>query len=572
MEDIHLLVQLAVALGAALAGGLLARLLRLPPLVGFLVAGVAIGPYTPGWFADAHAVEGVARIGVALLMFAVGVQFSLEELLSVRRVALLGGALQITGSVGLGVFVGMALGWGLYGGVFLGCAISLSSTAVMMRILEERGDLGTSHGRAMLGILVVQDLTLVVMAMLLPVLATLSSGGAAALLDVAGSLLRAILFLAVALAAARMVVPLLLHQVARVGSQELFLLSVVCICLAAAYLTFLAGFSLEIGAFLAGLIVTESDYAQEVFAQIRPLRDVFASLFFVSVGMLVNPAFLLERWAAVLVVALAIIFGKGLIASLAVYTAGQHGRTALLAGFGLAQIGEFSFVLAALGQERELIGPEISSTILTAAMITLLLAAPVYSAGGSIYALLNQWPPLSSFLNRESGAGSKAPASAFEPRVIILGGGRVGGFVSDALRSNHVPHVVVDYDVDTRSRLRAEGVAVVYGDAASEAVLRKALAPSIELAVVALPEGNITRLVMRELRRMAPSAQLVVRVHRGFDVERAYAAGADAVIHAEFEAATAMIRQGLLALDFGAAYVEEYIEGVRRERLYPGTE
>lgn len=552
-------------------GGLLARFLRLPALVGFLIAGVAIGPYTPGWFADSHAVEGVARIGVALLMFAVGVQFSLEELISVRRVALLGGALQITGSIVLGMFVGIALGWGLYGGVFLGCAISLSSTAVMMRILEERGDLGTTHGRAMLGILVVQDLTLVVMAMLLPVLATLSSAGASALLDVGVSLLRAILFLAVALAAARLGVPRLLDLVARTGSQELFLLSVVCICLAAAYLTFLAGFSLEIGAFLAGLVVTESDYAHEVFAQIRPLRDVFASLFFVSVGMLVDPAFLLKHWAPVLVVALSIIFGKGLMASLAIYAAGQHGRTALLAGFGLAQIGEFSFVLAALGQERELIAPELSTTILTAAMVTLLLAGPTYGAGGGLYALLNRWPPLSKLLNRDSGAGPRQSPSSFEPRVIVLGGGRVGGFVSDALRANQVPHVVVDYEVETRRRLRAEGVAVVYGDATSEAVLQKALAPSLELAVIALPEGNVTRLVMRELRRLAPSLRLVVRVHRGFDVERAYAQGADAVIHAEFEAATAMIRQGLASLGFAPSDINDYVEQVRRERHYPGT-
>lgn len=544
----------------------MARLLRLPLLVGYLLAGVVLSPHTPGFVAAGESVQPVAELGVTLLMFAVGTHLSLGQLAAARRTALLGGGVQIGGTILLGLALGIALGWGFYGGIFLGSALALSSTAVMMRMLEERGELGTAHGTAMMSILVVQDLAVVVMVVLLPALASISAGGMGALGTVAGSLLQAAASVGIALALAVRGVPALLDRVARTGSQELFLLVVVCVCLAAAYLARLGGLSLELGAFLAGMVVSESDYAHEVFNQVRPLRDVFASLFFVSVGMLLNPIWVMQNWPAVLLVVLAVVVGKGLIAGAAVWLAGAHGRTAVLSGLGLAQIGEFSVVLATIGIRRELIPEEISGVLLSGALVSILLTPFVFGNADRLYHRLNRIPRLSRLLNRPVPEMDAETPLDIQPQVVILGCGRVGRYVSDSLRAMEVPHVVVDYEANAVNRLRKLGVPIVYGDATSEVVLEKARPDEAKLAIVTLPEAAMTGIAVRMLRRLAPRLEIVARVHRGVDIPRVRAAGADAVIHAEFEAGTEMIRQGLDRLGFPDRKVDLYIEGVRQHR------
>jgi monovalent cation:H+ antiporter-2, CPA2 family len=567
MHDHAFLLNLAEAIAAGLAGGLLARLLRLPVIVGYLVAGVVIGPYTPGIFADVKTVSPVANLGVVLLMFAVGVQFSLHELNAVRRTALVGGGVQIVGTVLLGLLLGVSFGWGPYAGLFLGCAISLSSTAVMMRILEERGEIGTGHGAVMLGIGVVQDLTLVLMVALLPALAEIGKEGGAAVGQVGLALLRAGGFIAATLLLATRVVPALLDYVARLGSRELFLLAVVVICMSAAVAAEVAGLGLALGAFLAGLVISESDYAHEVFSQVRPLRDVFACLFFVSVGMLLDPAFLAQNWEVVLAVVAAIILGKALLIILPVYLLGSHGRTAILAALGLAQIGEFSFVLATMGTTNGLIDPQVANVILSSALVTILLAPFLFQAAGPLYDRLNRIPSLSRVLNREAmgqivGSDSTEEAA----RVIVIGYGRVGRYVSDALRTKAVPHLVVEYDADAVRRAREAGMPVVYGDASSSTVLEQARPRESQLAVIALPDAALTEMAVRGLKRIAPTLPVVARVHRGIHIPSLRRAGADAVIHAEFEAGTEMIRQGLDRLGFPDEEVDRYIEEVRQHK------
>ncbi|HZO90895.1 MAG TPA: cation:proton antiporter [Chthonomonadaceae bacterium] len=567
MSGHNFLIDLGVALVAALLGGLLARALRLPVLIGYLAAGIVVGPHTPGIVAKTEAVGSVAELGVALLMFAVGVHFSLQQLRALWRTAVLGGGGQILGTILLGLLVGLALGWGVYGGVFLGCALALSSTAVMMKVLEERGELGTRHGGVMLGILIVQDLSLVLMIVLLPALASLSAQGAGALLGVAGALLRALLLVGVTLLLAMRGVPILLHQVARMGSRELFLLTALCLCLLAAIGADYAGLGLEIGAFLAGIVLSESDYAHDVFSQVRPLRDVFAALFFVSVGMLLDPGFVARHWQEVALVVAAIVLGKSLIACLAVYALGWHGRTAVLAGLGLAQIGEFSFVLATVGSARGLIPGEISHVILSAALITLLLAPFLYQAADPLYKRLNRIPALARWLHRHPAAETPPLDEARSAaRVLVLGYGRVGRYVSDALRAKSVPHVVVDYDAEALEGVRAAQVGVIYGDASSEIVLAQTQPQHLELAVVALPEAAVTEMAVRTLRHSAPDLPVVARVHRGQDISRMRQAGAEAVIHAEFEAGTEMIRQALDRLGFADPEVDAYIEEIRQRR------
>jgi CPA2 family monovalent cation:H+ antiporter-2 len=565
VDEQRFLINVAVALVAAIVGGTLARKLGLPVLVGYLAAGIVVGPYTPGWFADEASVRALADIGVALLVFAVGVQFSLRQLVEVRRIALIGGGAQILATILLGTLLGLALGWGLYGGVFLGCALAHSSTAVMMRILEEGGELGSGHGAAMLSVSIVQDLSLVVMVALLPSLAALTTEGPAILADVAVALLRALIAVGVTLLLALRIVPWILGRMAATGSRELFILVVVTICLLAAYAAQLAGLSLAIGAFLAGLVISESDFAHEAFSQVRPLRDVFASLFFVSIGMLLNPAFVLDHAGAVAAVVAMILVGKALVSAVPVYLAGAHGRTALLAGLGLAQIGEFSYILTAVGIERDLIPEEMSSVILSSSLVTLLASPFLFSAGDRLYRSLNGIPVLSRWLNRPpTSEPAAASEGGIQARVLILGGGRVGRYVSEALEAHGVPHLVVDYDAAAVDQMRDRGVPVVYGDAASQVVLEQAKPEGAELAIVALPEAAVTEMAVRLLKQLAPDLPVVARVHRGMDIPAVRRAGADAAVHAEFEAGTEMIRQGLDRLGLPDPTVDEYIESLRQ--------
>jgi Kef-type K+ transport system, predicted NAD-binding component len=579
--------EIGVVLVAAFCGGLLARALRLPVLVGYLLAGLVVGPHTPGFSADELTVKAVADLGIVLLMFAVGVQFSLDELKHVRRTALVGGGVQVGGTILIGIVLGLCVGWGLYGGLFLGCALSLTSTAVMLKLLEERGELASAHGSVMMGISVVEDLSAVLMVALLPSLAAFgqADGAMAALAEVGVAILKAGIFLVATVFLATRGVPALLGRVARTGSRELFLLGVICLCSVAAFSAERLGLGLALGAFLAGIVVSESGYAHEVFSQVRPLRDVFASLFFVSVGMMLDPEFVLSHAGIVTAVVLAILIGKSLVSMAPLHYLGWQGKTVILAGLGMAQIGEFSFVLATMGAARGLIGPEVSGVILAAALVSILLAPFVYGGGDRLYRAMMRRPALARLLDQrytrlaseavqtERAAAANAPTEGEEedgPRVLVLGAGRVGRYVSDALKAKHVPHTVVDYDVNAAARLRQNGgeewVHLIFGDVTSETVLAQADPAGAALAIVALPEAATSEMAVRLLKRMAPDLPVVVRVHRGYDIPVLRRAGADAVIHAEFEASTEMIRQGLDRLGLPDPEVDAYIEKVRQHR------
>jgi CPA2 family monovalent cation:H+ antiporter-2 len=568
MHEHQFLLEIAIALGAALAGGLLARAVRLPVIVGYLAAGIAIGPYTPGIFASREAVNPVANLGIVLLMFAVGVQFSLGELRAVGKTAVIAGLTQILGTISLGGAIGWALGWNFQEAVFLGFAISLSSTAIVMRLLEEKGEIASQHGAVTLGILVVQDLALIALVVILPALGAAKGGvgwGEVAA-GVGVAVLRAALLVSCTLALALRIVPFILNLVARAHSRELFVLTVVGLSLAAAYGAEIVGLGLPLGAFLAGMVMSESDFAHDVFAQIRPLRDTFAALFFVSVGMLLDPEFLLNHWPAVLAVSAAVLFGKVLLTVLPLYLMGWHGRTVIFVAFSLGQIGEFSFVLATVGGGQGLIGPEAVGVVLSVALVTILLTPAWMSAAPRLYEAFNRHPRLTMLVNRQAPGLDPAHAPSAPPRVVIVGYGRVGRYVSDSLRAKSVPHVVVELDAHALERLRSLGVPTVYGDAASPTILDQTRFPEAELVIVSLPDASTTEAAVRHLRSGSKKTRIVARVHRGNDIPRVRAAGADAVVHAEFEAGTEMIRQGLDRLGFPDAEVDAYIEGVRQHK------
>lgn len=560
---IAFLGEVGLALVAALFGGLVARALRLPLLIGYLLAGILVGPHTPGFIADTATVRTVADLGVALLMFAVGVQFSLEELRHVRKSALVTGTVQLLGMVGLGLGLGWALGWGLYAGLFVGCALVLSSTAVMLRLLDERGELGTNHGQLLLGILVFQDLSLVLMVTLLPALAQTEQ----LLPSLGGALLKATLFLGATALLALKAVPHLLDRVARTGSRELLLLTSVCLCLGTGYLADRAGLGLPLGAFLAGVVLSESPYAHEVFSQVRPLRDLFSSLFFVSVGMLLDPAFVARNLGAVLAVVAVILLGKTLVTALPLRALGWSGITAVRVALGLAQIGEFSFVLATLGAARGLIPPQTSGVLLAAALITLFLAPGVYASAAPLCRAGRHWPLFGRWLRATAPEPLRSSLpNALAPEVVILGGGRVGRYVAEALRAHGIAHLVVEFDAVAAGRLRDAGSAVLYGDVTEETVLQHARLKHARLVVLALPEATSTALALQRLQELAPQARIVVRVQRGEDIPVMRAAGATEVIHGEFEAGVAVIRTTLEHFTLPTETIESYLETTRESR------
>jgi len=563
MHDAKFVTDLGIALFAALLGGLAARACRLPTLIGFLLAGVAIGPYTPGFIADANTVGAIANLGVALLMFAVGVQFSLHELDKVRSTALRVGIFQILGTIGIGALLAWALGWNWLSGLFLGSALALSSTAVMMRILEERGELGTTHGEIMLGILVVQDLSLVLMASLLPAL-----GGAFEFRSIGLAILSAGAFIVATVLIATKLAPPLMSRVAKSKAPELLILTAVCFCLGMAAAAEYAGLGMALGAFLAGVVVSESPFSHEVFSQIRPLRDVFSSLFFVSIGMLLDVSFAASHVWVIAVVLLAIILGKGILTTLAVLWCKWHFRTAVTVGLGLAQIGEFSFVLISLGSSKDLVGDELEKVVFTAALFSLLLAPFLLSWAEPLYRWLSRSPRIAQWIHRRGSRDAEGFASSEveDCQVLILGAGRVGRYVSDALRAKGVDHRCVDIDFVAVERLRANGVPIVYGDASSREVLKKVHPEQMKLAVVALPESAMTEAAVRHLRTLAPDLPIAARVRRGIDIPRMRAAGATIVVHGEFESGAEMIRLSFEALGFDLLSIEQYIDEVRSLR------
>jgi monovalent cation:H+ antiporter-2, CPA2 family len=543
MSHPGVMADLGIALAAALVGGLLARWAKVPVLVGYLLAGIVVGPHTPGIFAKPEPVRHVAELGVALLMFAVGVHFSMKELLEVWRTAVFGGMVQISLTILLGVTVGRFIGLDGFAGIFLGCALALSSTAVMMKLLEERGELGTSHGRVMLGILVIQDFSLVAMAVLLPAMDMLLKGSEGALPAVGSAVLRALLFILVTIVLAVRVVPPLLNRVVRTGSRELFLLTVVCLCLLAAIAANYAGLGVELGAFIAGLVISETEHSLEALSQVRPLRDVFASIFFVSVGMMLDPMFVAANWSQIAVIVIAIIVGKPVISALAVFALGWHGRTAILVGLGLAQIGEFSFVLATMGAARGLVRPDLANLVVSCAMVSLLLAPFIYRSGEPLYNALNR-TSLSRVMNRQRSLDKAlVEADPSSGHVLVLGFGRIGRYVTKELTEAGFRVLVIEYDALAIEEAQRFEVPALYGDASSETVLEKAHPQEARLAVVTLPDASDTVNVLRTLRRLAPEIAMVVRTHRQSDVASLKEMGADVVVHPEREAGVKMVQE-----------------------------
>lgn len=548
-HDTDLINIVAVGLAVAFVLGALANRLRMSPLVGYLAAGIIVGPFTPGFVADQELANQLAEIGVMLLMFGVGLHFSLKDLMEVKAIAIPGAVAQITVATVLGWGLSAILGWPTLHGVIFGFALATASTVVLLRAMEERRLLETTRGRIAVGWLIVEDLACVLALVMMPVLADIFVGTEGAPPPTLGGVLNTVMwtmlkvaaFVAVMLVVGRRVIPLVLERIAGTGSRELFTLSVLAIALGIAFgSALLFGVSFALGAFFAGMLLNESELSHKAANDSLPLRDAFAVLFFVSVGMLFDPMILVNRPLEVLATAFIIMFGKSAAAFFIVRAFGHPVSTALTISASLAQIGEFAFIIAGLGVALRMLSVDEQSLVLAGALISIML-------NPMIFRLLDR--RLARRAATEAAAAEDAarseeeedplahPALDVDDHTIVVGYGRVGRQLALLLRDRGVPVVVVEEDGDLAHRAREEGLLAVRGNVASVPVMQEALPGRAKLAVFAIPRALEAGETIERMKTLNPALTVLARAHSEAEVRHLLQHGADGAVLAERELA-----------------------------------
>jgi monovalent cation:H+ antiporter-2, CPA2 family len=523
---IPLLYDFVVLLGAATAVILISSRLRIPTLVGFLITGLIIGPSGLRLISDVEQVEVLAEFGVVALLFVIGLEFSLERLKQIRRAFFLGGSLQAALTISVTVAVAMAFGYGLSQAVFFGFLITLSSTALVLRIFGERQELDSPHGSLVLGILLFQDFLVVPMIILTPVLAgTVAASPLAVLTRFGGGiLLTAIIFVV-----ARHLMPYILHMIVRTRSREVFVVGAIFICLGMALLTETFELSLALGAFIAGIIISESEYSHQIVADILPFRDVFISIFFISIGMLLSLEFVVTHLGAVLLFALSLMFVKVLITAGIALFMRYPTRTAALTGFGLAQIGEFSFVVANIGMSGGLVSPDIYQTFLAGAVLSMMATPLVIQLSPRIIRVAEQWLPVRS---RELEISDP---EKLRDHVIVVGYGLAGEHVSRVLSRTGIRYIIIELSGEAVDLARGNDEPVIFGDAARREILELARIEDANVLVVAISDPEATRSIIVNARALNRDVELIARTRLVKEIDSLYALGADLVIAEEFE-------------------------------------
>ncbi|MDB5797094.1 MAG: sodium:proton antiporter [Paucimonas sp.] len=551
-HDLTLITTIAAALCFGLVFGLVAVRLKLPPLVGYLAAGIAIGPATPGFVADAALAGQLAEIGVMLLMFGVGLHFSLGDLMAVRRIALPGAILQIAVATAMGMGLAHFWGWSLGAGLVFGLCLSVASTVVLLRALEDGGILGSMNGQIAVGWLVVEDLVMVLVLVLLPALAGSLGGGNG---EPAGNLWKTLAitlaqvgsFIALMLIVGRKLFPWLLWRVARTGSRELFTLTVIAAAVGVAYgSSELFGVSFALGAFFAGMVLRESELSHRAAEESLPLRDAFSVLFFVSVGMLFEPRVLLDSPLQLLAAVAVIVLGKSLAAFLLVRALRYPLKTALTVSASLAQIGEFSFILAAMGVALGLMTAQAQSIVLGAAIISITLNPLVFKAIKPLKNWIESNPELARRLQRPTDPLAELPMSVDQAKltgqVVLVGYGRVGKKIAACLAERGINFVVAEQNRELVEHLRKQGVAAVAGNAAEAGVLIQAHIARASLLVIATPDTFHVRAMVATARTLNPSIVTLVRSHSQSEAELLRGENAGTVFVGEDELALNMSR------------------------------
>jgi monovalent cation:H+ antiporter-2, CPA2 family len=566
-QEITLIATIAMAVLTAFIGGYIARRLGLPSLVGYLLAGLVIGPFTPGFVGDAEAAAQLAEMGVIFMMFGVGLHFSLKDLWSVRRIAIPGAVLQMTFATLLGLGLSQLWGWSISAGLVLGLAISIASTVVLLRGLSDNGLLNTAHGKVAVGWLVLEDLATVAILVLLPALV---SDVGNPIESIGLAILKTGIFVALMLFIGVRVMPWILTRIAHTRSAELFILAVVALALGTAFAAYeLFGVSLALGAFLAGVVVGESDISHQTSAQVLPFRDLFAVLFFVSVGMLVNPAVVLANAGQVVALTTLIVVGKALITLLLGFVLPASARTLLVVAVGLSQIGEFSFIVGQAGVSLGLLTQDQYGLILAGALLSIVINPLMFRVLPSLERVLQRNPSLWRRLER-GGPTPVALHQGMTDHVVVVGYGRVGKHIGQVLRQLGLPYLVVEQDVAYVTEIQKEGIPTLFGDAANSEVLTHTGLEAARALVVTVPSETTAELIVAAAHGIAPNLSIIARAGTPSGVKRLSTLGAHHVIHPELEGGLEIVRHMLLTLDYPMEQIQPYIDAVRRD-AYEGT-
>lgn len=536
--------------------GLLMQRLRQPLILGYIFAGVILGPHTGGLtITEVHDIELLAEIGVGLLLFALGLEFSHKDLKPVKFIALIGTPLQIGLTIALGYGIGQLMGWDWKTSIWFGSLISLSSTMVLLKTLMNQGWLGTLSSKVMIGMLIVQDLAVVPMLIILP----LMNDPAAGLVSIGHATVKAALFLAGMFVLGAQLLPWLMRHIAKLGSRELFLLAIIAIGLGIGYATYLVGLSFAFGAFIAGMVLNESDYGHQALSDIIPLRDVFGLLFFASVGMLLDPQFLLHNFGTILLLMLLVSLGKGCIFAVLSWVFRYGNVIPIAVGLGLFQVGEFSFVLARIGLSTGSIDNELYNLVLTTAVLTMILTPIASAQTARLYSLKKRW------FQKEPLESINFPDKGFNRHVVIAGGGRVGLQIATTLHRLAMPFVVIELDQRRIEQAKNAGHAVVYGDASHEIVLEAASLAHASLLVVTIPGIVESQTIITHAQRINRNIEVVARLSDPDFFEIFSELNVTDLVYPELEAGLEMIRQVLLALHVPVTEIQRQTEALRQE-------
>ena len=563
MHETALIVTLTIGLSAALAFGYITQRIGLSPILGYLLAGIAVGPHTPGIFADVNVARQLAEVGVILLMFGVGLHFHVRDLLAVKSIAIPGAIVQSTAATLLGALVSVKLGWPLGAGLVLGLAVSVASTVVLMRVLESNNVLHAREGHAAVGWLVVEDIFTVIALVMLPSVSLslqgTGSGALAVVLPLSIALVKVIAFALLMLQVGTRVIPWLLVHVARLKSRELFTLAVLVLALAiAAGASFLFGTSIELGAFLAGMVVGQSQVSHQAASDALPMRDAFAVLFFVSVGMLFDPRFFMNNPGLVFAVLAIIMIGKPLAAILIVMILGYSIRTALTVAIGLAQIGEFSFILAQLGNRLGMLPEAGNSAVIACALLSIAVNPLLFRAINPLELWIQKRRVFRVLFNRNAAdaqssactPGTSAAQADLRPQAIVVGYGPVGRNVTRILQDFGVQPLVIELNIDTVNGLCAAGTPAIYGDAGQRKILEAAGITASDYLLITVPDLASRIPIIVEARELNPEIKIFVRARYLAERSMLEEVGATAVSYEEAEAAVGLA--DLLLSDLGA--------------------
>jgi len=559
--EMPLLNDIVIIFGLSIAIIFICHRLRVPTVVGFLLTGILAGPYGLGLVKAVHEVEILAEVGVVLLLFTIGIEFSLERLLQIKKSVLMGGSIQVLLTILVTFIIARQLGQPIGESIFIGFLISLSSTAIVLKLIQERGEVDSPHGRTTLGILIFQDIIIVPMILFASLLAGATGDlGESVLVLIA----KGIGIIGLVIVSARWIVPQILYQITRTRIQELFLLSVIVICLAVAWITSSAGLSLALGAFLAGLIISESEYSHHALGNILPFRDVFISFFFISIGMLLDVGFLFRQPGTIMLMALGVLVLKCIIAIFATVLLGFPLRTSILVGLALGQVGEFSFILSRTGVEHGLLAGNIYQMFLAVSVLSMVATPFIITLAPRLTDIILRLP----LPKRLISGFYPVPEIKVEDKkhhLIIIGFGVNGRNVARAARVSGIPYAIIEMNPETVRSEQARGEPIYYGDSTQEAVLQHANIKDARIVVAAISDPTATRRITEIIRRLNPKVHLIVRTRYLQEMKPLYELGADEVIPEEFETSVEIFTRVLAKYFIPRDEIERLVAEVRSD-------